>query len=103
MPHRVRTRVNRLRGLCGTGARVDTHFAEVVSKSRLEECACSQIKRLARGSQYVMHDRRYFSDVVWIGCIVLQSHFFSLAVVTLVSRRLRTFASTLTLQDSSPG
>jgi hypothetical protein len=45
-------------GLCSTRAGVDANAAEVVTKTRLEECAAGRVQRRAGGAEDFMNDRR---------------------------------------------
>jgi hypothetical protein len=45
-------------GLCSTRAGVDANAAEVVTKTRLEECAAGRVKGRAGGAEDFMNDRR---------------------------------------------
>jgi hypothetical protein len=74
-PNRVRTRVHAVCGISGVLIRVNSHAAEIVSKSWLEKGTRFGIEWLARRAQHVVDNLRYFANVAIRSCIPLQFPF----------------------------
>src|ERR1041384_7467828 len=96
---RVGPSIHRSRRLSGSVVGVEPYFAEVITKSRLHECARCGGERLSRRAQDVMHDRRHAVRLRVTRGAAMQDTFFLLSA--RITIRARSFAGAFAVQQGN--